>query len=265
MLVARSHMVSPGLEVFGRIASKVPFSTALKAARLRRAYHRNPDAGAMGNFRRQRTIFVRIPKNASTSLCATLYAPQPDAGWPGHASAEYYRTIDPDLFSSCLVFAPMRNPYDRLVSAFNYYKFKTKIPEERRLMDVELAHIDSFEDFLKYLEGFDHLEDAKIMRWHHFRAQTDFITSLAGEVIVDLLFPVEDMAKGLAVLTRHIGELSDVPELNKSIPGAAAPDWPPALQDRYRGDLDLWTRVMEDRLLFPTSKAQSLGLLGEGR
>ncbi|MEO1205517.1 MAG: sulfotransferase family 2 domain-containing protein [Pseudomonadota bacterium] len=250
---------SPGLEVNGEKFKQLPASQFLKRLLVRARSMRDENRFGLGLYRSQNTIFIRIPKNATNSICSFLYPGAPESAWPGHASADFCKTVAPDLFETALVFATVRNPKDRFISAFNYYKHSSPVPEERRLMDEELSFVETFDDFLSYLAQQPVLQQAKIMTWHHFRGQVDFISDRSGAVLVDLLFPVEDPEPGMSVVRKHVRLSGGLPRRNSSR-GERPESWPQFLAEHYQADQKLWDLVSGERVLFPTGKAQDLGL-----
>src|SRR5207302_4792563 len=62
-------------------------------------------------------LFIHIPKNAGVSISQAIYGRQV---W--HRTASFFRDSDPDYFSGRVSFAVVRNPWDRLVSAYEYHR-----------------------------------------------------------------------------------------------------------------------------------------------
>lgn len=67
-------------------------------------------------FDRTRSVFIHIPKTAGRSLVKGLYG----LNSVEHAGAEWYQRIDALRFESYFKFAFVRNPWDRMVSAWSY-------------------------------------------------------------------------------------------------------------------------------------------------
>lgn len=260
LVAARSALPSPGFEIAEeKLQSRLPFSQSLKRLLIRLRFARNADRDGVAAFRKNQTMFIRIPKNASTSICRLIYPDTPKSELPGHQSADYYRFAVPNLFERSLVCAALRNPHDRFYSAFNYYKNTTTVPEERHLMDVELSFIRDANDFISYLRDQPDLLSTPIMTWHHFRRQVDFITDARGNVIVDLLFPIEDIDQGIAIVQKHLGFTGVLERRNKSR-GPSLDAWPDFLAAHYQPDQELWEQVMAQKVVFPTEKVRELAL-----
>lgn len=263
IIVSRSASPSPGLEVSSSgMASRLPFANSLKKFWIRLRYAKDPNNDGVGAFRDSGTMFIRVPKNATSSVCDLLYTGVEFEHLPGHQSAEFFRFAVPKLFAKSLVCASIRDPRERFYSAFNYYRHSTKVPAERQLMDEELSFIQTMDDFISYLNGQPDLAATKIMRWHHFRRQVDFITDAKGRVIVDLLFPVEDSHDAIALLKKHSGFAGELERKNTSR-GDRSGEWPDFLANYYRSDQSLWEQVFADKLVYPTDKISRLNLKPE--
>jgi hypothetical protein len=143
-------MPPPGLEIYSS-KRHLPLMVAIKIFRDRVKNKLINDSGFASTLHNKKFIFVRIPKNASTSLSGAIIGRENDVKWPSHVSAEYYRNIWTSFYKSALFFTAIRHPYDRLRSAFNYYKFKKNVPEERNFMDEHFLFCKDFNYFLAYL------------------------------------------------------------------------------------------------------------------
>ncbi len=170
-------------------------------------------------------IFVHIPKTAGKSVTAAL---------DRHASrglahrrtihetmAEFHRrqqdeTVRPGLFrrrkriermpqgwDDYFSFAFVRNPWDRVVSMYSFY---------RRMGYPWIAHVDTFEQFVGDLEsGAQYLLDI-----HGPRPQVDFVTDFRGRQIVSFIGRFENIAEDFAKICDTIGVGCDLPRRNVS-------------------------------------------------
>lgn len=75
----------------------------------------------MSVYHKWRTVFVQVPKNASTSIHLTL-GNQTDGAHEHELFIETISNNDPELIESYFSFGVVRNPYDRFVSCYEYYK-----------------------------------------------------------------------------------------------------------------------------------------------
>ena len=107
------------------------------------------------------------------------------------------RVVDPSFFDDCFKFAFVRNPYDRLVSAWFEFKkegmfwnVKDDLPE-----DVRKATIEDFNSFVEFTRTYDHI---------HWCVQTD--TLYSGEKqLVDYIGKFENLNDEINALCAMIG------------------------------------------------------------
>ncbi|MFO1209250.1 MAG: sulfotransferase family 2 domain-containing protein [Amaricoccus sp.] len=122
-------------------------------------------------------LFVHVPKCGGSSI---------EAQWGfshAHRSAVYFRAADPAFFARAWKFSIVRNPYDRLVSAFHYLKSGAS-PKAGRVWAADvLADVPDFAAFTRRLGERDFRE--RVMAWLHFQPQWYFLCDKSGKLIVD--------------------------------------------------------------------------------
>ena len=165
---------------------------------------------------KNRCIFVHVPKAGGTSVeCSAIFDDQRARTGDhvgGHFTALEYRATYPDEFRDYFTFAFVRNPYDRLVSAFLYLNRGGTTPGDRRVFEVHLKRYQG--DFEAFCEGLhDHESVRSIL---HLRPQVDFVCDENGELIVDYVGRLEQMAADFAVVTKRLGEQVRLPRKNRS-------------------------------------------------
>lgn len=235
---------APGLEVLRAPPALAPVASRVKALRHRIRFSTGMARSPVHIFASTRTIFIRIPKNASTSIIKHLYPNAASDDIP-HYGADFYRTIFPNIYEKYYKFAVLRNPVTRFLSAFSYYKNASTVPAERHLMDVTLSHIKNIADFVDYLNTFDNISDAPIMAWHHFRKQKDYICDRQGRLIVDMLFTVENMAPGISELRSRVPFNGDVPQSNQSPTQEQTGIDLSRIEAYYAEDRDIWNKTLD--------------------
>jgi chondroitin 4-sulfotransferase 11 len=152
------------------------------------------------------TIFIHIPKTAGLSIYEMLGMDQP---YDTHAPVSGYRVADRALFEKAFKFAVVRNPWDRVVSAFHYLKYKPISPNDARWSQDEwwseryLASINSFPEFLHALRvpKFRRF----VLTWRHFIPQHYFLTTNKSGLLVNHLVRFEDLDKELQAIAWQIG------------------------------------------------------------
>ncbi|MBN2087436.1 sulfotransferase family 2 domain-containing protein [Candidatus Peregrinibacteria bacterium] len=111
-------------------------------------------------------IFIHIPKTAGVSITRTLFG-----HLIGHFSvAEYQIVFSKKEFNSYFKFAIVRNPWDRVFSAYNFLKNGGMTEEDKEWANKNISQYTNFNDFIK-----NGLKKPSILKWRHFLPQCDFI------------------------------------------------------------------------------------------
>ena len=165
-------------------------------------------------------IFVHVPKNAGTSITKAL---RQSGGYesPGYGSVDQdfamgwmdgevrrvVRAVGADVWAEYFTFAFVRNPWDRLVSGWQFTRQRGK-------------HELTFAEFVKGLPSLDTaqepdaLERAISTHWHAM-PQSDHLV-VDGEVAVDFVGHVETLDEDWRAISARIGSDGDVPRANTS-------------------------------------------------
>ena len=137
--------------------------------RLRTEIPEISDASTYQPFIKHRCIFVQIPKVAGVSISNSLFGRHTG----NHATvADYQIVFNKNEFSSFYKFAFVRNPWDRLVSAYIYLKSGGMNPRDSKWADEYLSSLKNFNDFV-----LNWLNRNNIYKGIHFLPQYKFITS----------------------------------------------------------------------------------------
>lgn len=123
-------------------------------------------------FVRHRAIFVHIPKCAGISVATTLFGCRGLGHLEIHEYKNAFRSRD---FQRFFKFTFVRNPWDRLASAYFFLRDggMNEVDEERADQSVR-----RFPDFEQFVTGFVAQEDfEKVL---HFRSQHSFLSDIPG-------------------------------------------------------------------------------------
>ena len=181
---------------------------------LARLLERITGSGLPRHLRNSDYLLIHIPKNAGISLADALYG---KPVWPRmwHRTALQIKSEYPDFFSTRISFAIIRNPWDRVVSAYEYLRAggTPRAPLARKTTPPS-AKLRSFEIFvLEYLlPNKDRLHTLDEVLWE----QTIFVDDGNGNCLVDFLARFEDLARLEDVLTRQKAIERPLTHLNRS-------------------------------------------------
>lgn len=129
-------------------------------------------------------IFVHVTKTGGTSISKGLF------GYlPYHYTAIDYRVIyGRRTFRNYFKFCCVRNPWDRVYSAFRYLKAGGWDESDRVWAESNLAEYDEFGPFVKQW-----LTPVNIRTHLHFHPQYHFICDAKGAILVDDLIYFETL------------------------------------------------------------------------
>src|SRR5215472_10884404 len=154
-----------------------------------------------------RCIFIHIPRTGGKSVQRFF-----ETNWQDHMDiSRYAEQLEPQTFASYYKFAVVRNPWDRLVSDYNFQKMKKASQATRSL----LIHDErgNKRSFSKWLEAV--LSDpfcCEPAQWgarvsqgiHRWSPQVDWI-SINGKIAVDRVLRMENLQRDFAELCWILG------------------------------------------------------------
>jgi len=167
-------------------------------------------AGEVGTRMNPKVAFVQVPKTGTVGIhiligerCVQIkHEP-----WTTHTAGEF-RQENPDAF----IFAFLRNPYDRLVSAYSYLRMPT-------------AHWADVEDCKKYVARYVDFRDfvvrgiggGEALEQRHCRPQVSWITDSGGLVVTNFLGRFERLQDDFDEVCRRVGwDRMEIPSINAS-------------------------------------------------
>ncbi len=158
-------------------------------------------------------IFVHIPKAAGTSIKDILELPG-----RGHPPWSYFMENFPDEWGNYTKFTVVRNPWDRVVSAYCYAKMEDSYwhsKDKGRHPDYELLKNRSFEECCKIL-----LEERDALKHESWHAQYLWVISSQNgraTCMVDHVLHCENLSGEFADLCRTLSiDSAALPHINTS-------------------------------------------------
>lgn len=165
--------------------------------RLRTVVHASPKGDfSLKPFDEHQCIFVHITKTAGTSIATSLF------GYlPYHYTAIDYRVIfGRNTFNQYFKFAFVRNPWDRLYSAYRYLKSGGWNNDDKLWAEKNINMYDSFNSFVKHW-----LSPENIKLHRHFWPQSRFICDSHNRLLVDYLAYFETINDDYDVIRKKLG------------------------------------------------------------
>jgi hypothetical protein len=177
-----------------------------KFVNLRTGY--SEDGYTLKPFDNYQCIFIHVPKCAGQSIRNTLF----EDLLPGHINVYTYQQIFPKKeFDQYFKFSFVRNPWDRLVSAFLFMKSGGAHKKDQDWAEKHLVGFKDFESFIRF-----GLEKEEILSWPHFRPQLWYLTDQFGRLGVDFIGRVENINEDIRFIQNKLGVKKDLLYINKT-------------------------------------------------
>tara|TARA_B100000795_G_scaffold242951_1_gene206515 strand:+ start:192 stop:863 length:672 start_codon:yes stop_codon:yes gene_type:complete len=147
-------------------------------------------------FYKSKTIFIHIPKTAGVSLANAIYG---DVTLEGHRSF-YFNSIALNVKNEkYFSFTFVRNPFDRLYSAYKFLKKGGINHYDRLAFETHLSKFKDFKDFV--LNG---LNNKLIYQITHFIPQYEYLCDKRGTILVDFVGRFEDLDNDILLLSKKL-------------------------------------------------------------
>jgi len=153
-------------------------------------------------------IFVHLPKTGGISVSHGLWGHLTGV----HKSMEdYSRIFSDETFNTYYKFTFVRNPWDRLVSAYTFLKAGGLHAKDAKWAEKHLSGLDTFEDFV-----LNWLNSENIQKGIHLIPQSDFL-KIDGQMRMDFIGRFENLQADFDIVKHRIGlPDADLPHKNKS-------------------------------------------------
>jgi len=183
-----------------------------------------------------RVIFVHVPKTGGRAIIRSLFGVFPC----GHDPLVKYFHADSQKYFSYYKCAIVRNPWDRLVSAYFYLMNGGISANDIEFRDAYLKRYRNFRAFVFGLAG----NEYGMQKWTHFRPQSYYICNREGRIAVDYLGRYEELecafhVIGDALAIQHSELLSFNVGKHASYETYYDDEMIKCVSDVYRSDIEL--------------------------
>jgi hypothetical protein len=160
-------------------------------------------------FDEKKCIFVHITKCAGISIATSLFG---NLGG-GHLRATHYQLIfNQREFEEYYKFTFVRNPWDRLVSAFLFLKKGGANKIDRQWAEENLSQYTDFHTFVT-----NWVNRKNVNTWKHFVPQYKFLCQPGKQVpVVDFIGHFECINEDFATIQKRLGCSTSLKHLNKT-------------------------------------------------
>jgi len=157
-------------------------------------------------FDEYKCIFVHVPKTAGISVSEAMFG-----GQVGHLRLRDYEAADAIKFDKYFKFAFVRNPWDRLFSAYTFLRQGGAHQDDRNWAINNIINFNSFERFVcEWLN----IENA--YSWVHFVPQFVFLTGSNNKIALDFIGRYESLHADFFLLSDKLGLNAKLAHQNKS-------------------------------------------------
>lgn len=178
----------------------------------------------ISNYRK--LIFIHIPKNAGTAITNSVHCEFTDQG---HHGVGHYQNQYPNQWKNYFKFAVVRNPWDRVVSNYEYARMDESYWHSSNSNTPHATHFDyhtlknrSFEECVNLLYN-----DRHSLKHQGWGSQLFWITDKLNNIPIDKIFRYEN-------LDHDQDFISVVPDLKKI---NLSPKSSESYKDYYKDDL----------------------------
>ncbi|EEC4842051.1 sulfotransferase family protein [Campylobacter lari] len=198
-------------------------------------------------------IFIHVPKVAGSSIERVVY--QTDRWLVGHVKARDYVKFDKNKFESYFSFGFVRNPYDRMVSAYHYLRSGGGNLVDETWAKENIYKYNSFEEFVLNLQNND--ERIKILSWMHFVPQYKYLCDNDKNILVSFIGKFEKLDEDFKKILNFLNRKDSLVHVNKS-KHCAYKDYYnyetyKIIREIYKNDFEIFDYDLEDKKYFNIS------------
>ncbi|MEZ9820005.1 sulfotransferase family 2 domain-containing protein [Shewanella sp. 10N.286.45.A1] len=186
-------------------------------------------------WRKHKCVFIHVPKVAGTSINHAIYGRT-----LGHYSSLEINNAFPKLFEQSFVFSLVRNPWDRLLSAYRFAKQgRTDTMGVNNPEQYQIPEFETFESFVV-----DWLADKNVDELDFvFQTQSRFLVGNQGELLPDHVGKLESLTESVSIIESKLGRKLDIPHANKVVKKGSYRDYYTTqkmidiVSDKYAADI----------------------------
>lgn len=207
------HMLPRSIKVAARkrLYRRIPYGLSQRIERWWDRSRFENIRGLATRCERNGCIYVHVPRTGGMSVSRALFGSK---GFGGHYEIWTYPMLLPEAtFRRLFKFGFVRNPWDRLLSAYRYLSDGGMTEDDARFSTDVLSSYDSFSTFVvEWLAA----GEARLRSRPHFRPQHEWLCDPAGEVAVDFVGRFERIEADFETVCRELERDVSLPHYNAS-------------------------------------------------
>ena len=182
-IIAKIKSLPPS---FGYNLHKILFLKRFRKIQVKRRNRPiTADSYALKPFDDHHCIFIRIPKCGTQSIATSLFG---NLGYGHKTLMDYQLIFDPKTFDQYFKFAFVRNPLDRLASAFFFLKKDGFSKRDKAFNQEYLTRYKDFDDFVE-----NGLRTPGILGYIHFIPQYKYVCDRNGKIATNFIGKLENV------------------------------------------------------------------------
>lgn len=192
---------------------------------------------SLKGFDDNRCIFVHIPKAGGVSVATSLFG---NLGYGHRPIYKYLYIFNKKEFKEYFKFTFVRNPWDRLVSAYFFLKSGGFHGEDKQWFEENIAQYDGFDGFV-----LNWLNSENIYKGIHFIPQFEFVT-INSKIVIDKVYKIEEFEKSVQDISNRLQTQISLSHKNKTSNREKdyklyyTPETQKIVEKVYKKDIDLF-------------------------
>lgn len=162
---------------------------------------------SLKGFDKYNCIFIHIPKTGGLSLSQSLFG---NRGGGHRTFFSYYPIYSPKEYQQYYKFAIVRNPWDRLVSAYFFLEEGGITETDQQWFEQNLSEYDNFD---KFVRGW--VNKQNIYSYLHFIPQHYYVAH-RDKIMIDKVYKLENISSMIDDLNTKLGVQISLPHKNKT-------------------------------------------------
>jgi hypothetical protein len=159
-------------------------------------------------WNKHKCVYIHVPKAAGTSINLAIYGRT-----LGHYSAIEIQSKFPKLFRDSFTFALVRNPWDRIYSAYKFARVgKTESMGVRNPEKYQVEEFNSFESFVVNWLKFKDVESLDFI----FQPQFKFVCDENGNLMIDFVGKLEKLDEDMNFVKKKLNTHFNLSHSNKT-------------------------------------------------
>jgi len=165
--------------------------------KIRSSIPANTSSPTLKPFLDTKSIFVHIPKAAGISISFSLYGRKTG---DHRTIGDYKLSLSKKEFDQAFKFTFVRNPWDRVLSAYSYLKQGGRNKNDQKYAHENLSRFKSFEEFV-----INWLNRANVESELHFKPQYRFLTTCSSKPEIDYIGRFEKLNRDYQQIRQNLG------------------------------------------------------------